>query len=150
MSSWFFDYRNPRHHYTDVQPLADEDSNDIWESPELANKIHPPPVAGDHISGYQEPGYRPPLSVPADQIPGATHHGGELETLFEGHIITWHVVTGTNKCDSANLHPLSQSPGCSFTITSCIYCCNKQVSAFKALKAILCLLPVQKKLRSIT
>lgn len=76
--------RNPRHHYTDVQPLPDDEGND-WESPEIADKLHPPPVAGEHVSGYEEISYRPPPAIPTDQIPGATHHGGRSCTcLSEG------------------------------------------------------------------
>lgn len=40
--------------------------------------IKPPEIAGEHISGYEEHGYRPPLAIPTDQIPGATHHGGRF------------------------------------------------------------------------
>lgn len=44
----------------------------------MIDKIHAPEVAGEHVSGYAEPGYRPPLAIPTDQIPGATHTGGKL------------------------------------------------------------------------
>ena len=84
--SWFitlqldtYDTRNPRHHYTDVQPLPDGEQDTSWQtSDELAHQLEVPPTAGDHITGYSVPGYRPPPVIPENQIPGSTHPGGKF------------------------------------------------------------------------